>query len=159
MKQYTQLAAILLAGAGLTFAADFTYTQKSEMTGGSMKKMMEFAAKFSKQAAGPQITTHRFSGRKMAVQTEKQNTIYDLDRDTITSVDLEKKEYSSITFAEMMQMMTQAAERMSRAKADANAEMNWKASVDITGKSPAGRTGRLNRDRPADTVRRGSSDE
>jgi hypothetical protein len=32
-----------------------------------------------------------------------------------------------------------------------------KPSVDITGKSPAGSTGRLKRERPAATVRRGSS--
>lgn len=127
--------AAILGAAGLLGAADFTYVQKTEITGGSMKRFIDMAARFSKQAAAAQNTTHRFSGDRMSVQSATSNTVYDLSKETITQVDMGKMEYSVITFAEMADAMKKMGEKMAGAKKDGDAQLNWKATVDITGNS------------------------
>ncbi|MFN7922423.1 MAG: hypothetical protein U0Q16_20130 [Bryobacteraceae bacterium] len=125
---------LAVAASSALFAADFTYTQKTDITGGSLKKMMDFARKFSRQPAGPTTTTHRIHGNKMTTETQRSVHVIDLDAETITEINNEKKEYSVITFAEMAAAMKQAAARMSQARKDApDTEMKWKVSVDTPG--------------------------
>lgn len=125
--------ASVLAAAACLGAADFTYVQKTEITGGSMKRLIDMAARFSKQAAAAQNTTHRFSGDKMSVQSATSNTVYDLSKETITQIEMDKMQYSVITFAEMADAMKKMSEKMAGARKDGGAEVNWKATVDITG--------------------------
>lgn len=135
------MGSFLLRSAAATFAslallsgADFTYEQKTEITGGSMKRMMDMAARFSRQGAGPQITTHRYSGDRMSVQAANSTTVYDLASDTVTQIDHAKKEYSVIGFTEMMELTKALMSKFSSGQ-DQGVEINWKASVDLTGKS------------------------
>ena len=129
--------AAVLGTAAILGAADFTYVQKTEITGGSMKRFIDMAARFSKQAAAPQNTTHRFSGDQMSVQSGTSNTVYDLAKETITHIEMDKMQYSVITFAEMAQAMKNMGGKMAGAKKDNSnaAEVKWKATVDITGKT------------------------
>jgi len=129
--------AAVLGTAAILGAADFTYVQKTEITGGSMKRFIDMAARFSKQAAAPQNTTHRFSGDRMSVQSATNNTVYDLANETITQIEMDKMQYSVITFTEMAQAMKNMSGKMAGAKKDNSnaAEVNWKATVDITGKT------------------------
>lgn len=128
--------AAVLATAAFLGAADFTYVQKTEITGGSMKRFLDMAARFSKQAAAPQNSTHRFSGDRMSVQSATSNTVYDLSKETITQIEMDKMQYSVITFAEMAEAMKKMSEKMAAGgKKDSGVEVNWKATVDITGKS------------------------
>jgi hypothetical protein len=127
-------AAITLAVS----AADFTYTDRTEVTGGSLKSVMNLAARFSKQAGGNATTIHRFKDQKMGTFTGEQISITDLKAETITAIDTGKKEYSVITFAEMAEAMKAMAAKMSGAKpqkSDNDVKMDWKFSADNTGKT------------------------
>ncbi|MEZ5351573.1 MAG: hypothetical protein R2762_02980 [Bryobacteraceae bacterium] len=128
--------------AGMAWTADFTYTDRTEMTGGSLKRLMGIASKFGGNS-GPQTTVHRFSGSKMSTESGDTRTVFDLAAENITAVDLKKKEFSVITFAEMAEAMQAAMARLSAARTKAKSEskdgqevqMNWKVSVDRTGKT------------------------
>ena len=92
---------VLLALSAPFSLADFRYDQSSRMTGGSMMAMMKMAAKFSKGAMDPVNSTVAVKGNRMVMNHGKSATIYDLDKETITEVNFEKKEYSVTTFTEM----------------------------------------------------------
>ncbi len=118
-------------------AADFTYTEKTEMTGGSLKKAMGALGRFGpKQPEGPTTTVHRISNGKMSTESGKTSSIIDASAGTMTAIDHEKKEYTVITFDEMLQAMNKMADSMAGLQGqnpNANAELTWKASVDNTG--------------------------
>ncbi|MBM3813110.1 MAG: hypothetical protein FJW20_15920 [Acidimicrobiia bacterium] len=125
----------LLATACL--GADFTYTDQTEITGGSMKSLMNLAARFSKQAGAPITTVHRYKDHRMGTFTGDQVNITDIQAETITMIDTKKKEYSVITFAEMAEAMKAMMAKMSGAKkpAKSDVKMEWKISADNTGKT------------------------
>jgi hypothetical protein len=124
------------AAVALT-AADFTYVDRTEITGGTMKSIMNMAARFSKKAGQPVQTTHHYSGKKNAAVTEDSVTVTDLSAETITALDKGKNECSTITFAEMAEAMKKMGERMAGMKKQEGADMkwNWKVSAENTGKS------------------------
>lgn len=99
-NRLTVLGVALALSAPLSLA-DFKYDQTSRMTGGAMMAMMKLAAKFSKGALDPVNSTIAVKGNRMVMNHGKGATIYDLDKETITEVNFEKKEYSVTTFAEM----------------------------------------------------------
>ncbi|MEZ5403596.1 MAG: hypothetical protein R2729_28205 [Bryobacteraceae bacterium] len=123
----------LLFAATCAWGADFSYTETTEMTGGSMKRLMGIAAKFGGKS-GPQRTTHHISGSKMSSDSGDTRTIMDLAAETLTSVDFKKKEYSTITFAEMAEAAQAMMAKMKGSKKDNGINMKWKVSVDRTGK-------------------------
>ena len=125
------LSTVLAAAAAL--GADFTYEQKTEITGGSMKQMMSMLGRFSKGAAGPQTTTTYVSGGKMAMKAAQTMTIMDASAGTMTNVDLDKKEYSVITFEEMAAAMKKLSEKMSARAPQANGKSNMKVALDNKG--------------------------
>ena len=100
-----QTIGLLLALCAPFALADFRYDQSSRMTGGSMMAMMKMAAKFSKGAMDPVNSTVAVKGNRMVMNHGKTATIYDLDKETITEVNFEKKEFSVTTFAEMKAFM------------------------------------------------------
>ncbi len=68
--------------------ADFTYTETTQITGGSIVAMMKMAGAFSKQArqAGePIVSTVMVKGNRMTRINAQRTEIVDLDRETITS--------------------------------------------------------------------------
>src|SRR5579862_6900220 len=100
--------------------ADFKYTDTSQITGGALMGMANFAAKFSKDsraAMQPITTTHYIKGNKMRTDgSDGSIQIIDLDGRRVISIDNEKKTYSVATFDEI-----KAA--MEKARADAEAKM------------------------------------
>lgn len=130
MKRFLVLAAAVALAAP---AADFTYEQRSEVTGGSMKQMMSMLGRFSKGANGPQTSTTYISGGKMATHSGRTISITDPQAGTITNVDLDKKEYSVMTFEEMVAAMKKMSERMSAQKTDAGARSKIRVSLDDKG--------------------------
>jgi len=78
------------------------------MTGGAMMAMMKMAAKFNKAAMDPVNSTIAVKGNLMVMNHGKTATIYDLEKETITDVNFEKKEYSVTTFAEMKAFLEKA---------------------------------------------------
>jgi hypothetical protein len=128
----TALAVSLAAGRLL---ADFSYQQESKMTGGAMAGMMKLAGAFSKQAREPMRATVAVKGNRMLHQTGNSAQIIDLDKQTITSVDFEKKTYSEMTFAEFTQALEKMSQKMNQAKDADKVDMSFHAAVKETGET------------------------
>lgn len=133
------LAGALLCASGAP-AADFSYVEKSEVTGGAMKRMMGLVGRFAKGAMAPINTTHSYSGSKMATVNEKSREIWDAGAETITHVEIDDKTYSVITFAEFSQLAKAMAEKMSEAfnqnkQPESSVNAKWKASFEKTGQT------------------------
>lgn len=130
------LSTVLLAAAGA--GADLTYEQRTEITGGSMKQMMGMLGRLAKGAAEPQTSTTYISGGKMATKSARNVSITDANAGTITSIDMDRKEYSVMTFDEMAAAMKKMSERMSASKPQ-GPETKGKMNISLDDKG-AGRT-------------------
>jgi hypothetical protein len=120
--------ALLTVAAG-SVRADFSYEQTSKITGGMMAGMMKFAGAFSKQAREPMQTTVSVKGDKLSMSSARHINIIDLGAETMTDIDLDKKTYSVITFADFAKAMQKMSEKMGQS----DASMNFKADVKQTG--------------------------
>ena len=126
---------VLMSAASLL--ADFQYQQTTEITGGVVKGLMRFAGAFKKSVNEPVTTKVYVKGNRMAHVSDRTASVVDLDKETITEIDFEKKTYSVMTFAEMKQALEDAmarAQKQSKNK-DENVQMNVKAAVKETGQS------------------------
>jgi hypothetical protein len=129
MKRRIALTVLMGLVPACTLMADFSYEQTSTITGGAMAAMMKFAGAFSKQAREPIKSTVAIKGDRMAHISANRISIVDLSKETITDVDLQKKTYSVMTFAEMKQMLEQMAQKMKQN----DAQMDYKVSANATG--------------------------
>jgi hypothetical protein len=111
---------LLLPLVSVPTLADFKYTDTSQITGGALMGMANFAAKFSKDsraAMQPITTTHYVKGNRLRTDgSDGSIQIIDLDGRRIISIDNQKKTYSVATFEEI-----KAA--MEKARRDAEAKM------------------------------------
>jgi hypothetical protein len=111
---------LLLPLVSVPALADFKYTDTSQITGGALMGMANFAAKFSKDsraAMQPITTTHYIKGNRLRSDgSDGSIQIIDLDGRRIISIDNQKKTYSVATFEEI-----KAA--MEKARRDAEAKM------------------------------------
>jgi hypothetical protein len=106
------LAALVLSLPASLFA-DYTYQETTQITGGSMLKMMKMAGAFSseaRKAGDPVISTIYLKGNCMARVSPDAVEIIDLDKETITHVDPVKHTYTVVTFEQMREQMAQAAQ-------------------------------------------------
>jgi hypothetical protein len=120
-------AATLLPGLML---ADFSYDQTSQTTGGAMAEMLKMAGAFSKQAREPIRATVAVKGNRMYHGGEHHTQIIDLDTETFTDVNHDRKTYSVMTFAEMTKAMQDA---MASLKDPQKTDSEIKVSVKETG--------------------------
>jgi hypothetical protein len=98
-----------------------------------MQAMMRVAGAFSKQAREPMVATAMVSGHRMVHINPHTTQIIDLDKETITDINLDKKTYSVMTFAEMKQMLEDMAKKMQKGQAEN--DVQYKASVKETGQT------------------------
>jgi hypothetical protein len=127
------IAAIaMLAAADLP--ADFSYQETSTVTGGALAAMMKVAGVFSRQAREPIRSTVAVKGDRMTTRTPTQSTMVDLAAETITTIDLERKTYTVMTFEEMRQMLAQMSQKM-KGKGQDSPQMDFKVSASNTGKT------------------------
>src|ERR1700736_6532858 len=103
---------ILLACLPACLLADFSYEESTKITGGMMAGVMKFAGAFSKQAREPIQSTVALKGNRMLHGNKDRASVIDLDSETITEINFQKKTYSVMTFAEMKQAMEQAMQRV-----------------------------------------------
>lgn len=104
--------AVMLSASPLF--ADFTYTETTQITGGSLLGIMKMAGHFSRQpgqVGEPVVTTVTIKGNKMARVSPTNTEIVDLDAETITMIDLEKQQYTVETFQQMKQQVEAAEAR------------------------------------------------
>jgi hypothetical protein len=114
MKIIAGAALGVLVVASTSMHADFSYTETTQVTGGSMLGLMKMAGTFSKQArqvGEPVVSTVSIQGNRMAHINPDRIEIIDLDAETITDIDTLKRQYTVTTFAQMKQQMEAAAER------------------------------------------------
>jgi hypothetical protein len=103
MRSVVTVLTLCVLGAS-TLSADFSYTQTSRITGGTLLSMTRFVPGAGKLRE-PQTHTVAIQGGKMATYDAESATILDVDAETLTQVDFKKKQYAVITFAEMKQAM------------------------------------------------------
>jgi hypothetical protein len=120
-----------------TLPADFSYQQTTTVTGGMMASLMKVAGVFSKSATEPVRTTVSVKGDMMMHRGPNDASIIDLNAQTITRIDFQKKTYSVMTFAEMKAAMEQAAQKAQnqKNKQGNTQQMDFKVSADATGKT------------------------
>ena len=125
-----------------TLRADFSYQESTQMTGGALVKILRLGGPFTRKAREPIVSTVLIKGNRMATFGKENSTIIDLDKETITEINISKKNYSVVTFAQMRQAMDDA---MARAQAQqkkqktaapkGNVEAKFKVSAKATGKT------------------------
>ncbi len=125
--------AIILVAACLPVFGDFSYDQTSKITGGMMAGMMKFAGAFSKQAREPMVSTVSVKGNRLVNWDQHHASIIDLDKETITQVNFDKKQYSVMTFAQMKQMMEEMSQKMKSSPDAQKADVQFKVSAKDTG--------------------------
>lgn len=130
---------LALLNASLLFA-DYTYQETTQITGGSIMSMMKMMGHFSSEArkAGePIVSTVYLKGNRMATVNPDSIQIIDLDKETITDIDVRKKTYTVMTFDQIKQQIAAAREEMQRKQAEQTATApqatpdNVKVSFDV----------------------------
>ena len=114
------IASSLLLSPSFVFA-DYTYQETTQITGGSMVKMMKMAGAFSsqaKKAGDPVVSTVYIKGNRMAKVAPDGIEIIDLDKETITHVDSQKHTYTVVTFEQMREQMAKAADEVKKKSAE-----------------------------------------
>ena len=112
--QHAALSLALIAPATL-YAGDYTYQQTTQLTGGSLLKMMKTVGFLSSQArhmGDPVVSTIYLKDNRLANASPESIEIIDLDKETITQVDVAKKTYYVQTFAQLKQAMENARAQM-----------------------------------------------
>src|SRR5438874_2280155 len=122
----------IFALIAMPLLADFSYQETSTITGGMMMSMMKVVGVFSKTAREPIVSNISVKGDRMVHRGSTHASIIDLDTQTITTIDFQKKQYSVMTFEEMKQAMEQMAQKM---KQNDKGELKFKISADATGKT------------------------
>ena len=112
--QYAALSLALIVSPAL-HAGDYTYHQTTQLTGGSLLKMMKTVGFMSSQArhmGDPVVSTIYLKDNRLARVSPESIEIIDLDKETITQVDVQKKTYTVQTFAQIKQAMENARAQM-----------------------------------------------
>ncbi len=115
--------------------ADFSYDQTSKITGGALAGMMKFAGAFSKQAREPIESQIAVKGNRMLHWNKNHASVIDLDAETITEINLQRKTYSVITFAQMKQMLEQMSQQASSKSDSSDVKTDFKLDVKDTGQT------------------------
>ncbi len=127
---------VVWAVASTSCYGDFTYQETTQVTGGSMLAMMKMAGAFSKsarQVGEPMVSTVMVKGNRMVRVGKYQTEIVDLDRGTITQIDIAKRQYTVMTFEEMRQRIDAAAAKAKeQQKAGQQPGSDKAQNVDVT---------------------------
>jgi len=102
-------------------AGDYTYQQTTQITGGSLLHMMKTVGVFSSQArhiGDPVVSTIYLKDNRLANVSPDNIQIIDLDKETITQIDVQKKTYTLMTFAQMKQAIENARAQMQQQAAN-----------------------------------------
>ena len=119
--------------------ADVSYQETTQITGGSLTGMLKLAGAFSSQAKqmqAPVTSTVMIHGGRMVRSNPHTTEIIDLDAQTITIIDHDKRNYSVVTFQEMRDQMAKATAQTKSSAQPANAngsQMTFAAHISSTG--------------------------
>jgi hypothetical protein len=142
MSRLSKRVALLLALtlSATLHAADYTYQQTTQITGGSLLHMMKSVGFISSQArhmGDPVVSSIYLKDNRLANVSAESIEIIDLDKETITQIDVQKKTYTMMTFDQIKQAMAKARAEMEKqqpaqpaAKPEPDAQ-NVKMSFDV----------------------------
>jgi hypothetical protein len=139
---YKSFVVALCVAVPLPLFADFEYRETTKITGGSVLQMMKFAgalSKESRQMSDPITSTVLVKGNQMARINKDSVEIIDLDKETVTRIDIAKKQYSITTFQQLRQQMEQSMAAASKEQGEKprsenkQPQMNFKVNVRNTG--------------------------
>ncbi len=105
------LLPLALALPATLYAGDYTYQQTTQLTGGALLHMMKTVGIFSSQArhiGDPVVSTIYLKDNRLANVSPDNIQIIDLDKETITQIDVQKKTYTVMTFEQMKQAIEDA---------------------------------------------------
>ena len=103
-------------------AADASYQETTQITGGQlvdMAKSVPFAQKKIAALMQPSSSLLMLHGNQLASVSTSSTQIIDLDRETLTHIDNDKKTYTVTTFAQMRQAMQEMPKKIAQAKTSA----------------------------------------
>ena len=133
---------ILVTSCCAALRADFSYQETTQMTGGALVKILRLGGPFTRKAREPIVSTVLIKGNRMATLGKENSTIIDVDKETITEINVPKKTYSVMTFAQMRQAMDDAMakaqaqqKKQQKAAPKGNVEAKFKVSAKATGKT------------------------
>jgi hypothetical protein len=133
------LATLVLTAASATLQADFSYQDSAQMTGGVAFNALKLGGPLTRGAREAQISTVSIKGNRMVTTRKDAATVIDLDKESITEINLAKKTYSVVTFAQMKAAMEKALadaqKQQKKGDQPANVEAKFKVSAKATGKS------------------------
>jgi hypothetical protein len=98
--------------------ADASYQESVQITGGQLVETLRsvpFLPKSMKQLLDPLKTTKMVHGNQYASVSPQSTEIIDLDQETVTRIDHDKKTYSVTTFAQMRQALQDSAKKVQQA--------------------------------------------
>ena len=115
MRRIATVILTLVIFAPAVLRADFSYTQTTRVTGGSLLTMTRFMPGMG-SLKDPQSHTIAVKDGKMVTYDKDTATIVDPDAETVTQIDFKKKQYSVMTFTEMKQAFQAMQQRMQQAQ-------------------------------------------
>jgi hypothetical protein len=98
--------------------ADASYEQTSQITGGTLTdtiRSVSFLGKATKDLLAPTNSLTMVHGNQKSVINKNSTEIIDLDKETITQIDTERKTYTVMTFAQMRQAAADMMKRIQQA--------------------------------------------
>jgi hypothetical protein len=116
---------MVLLSRGSVLRGDIVYDSKTQLTGGSLYQAVLAVEPPGRGAKKPLIATYAIKGNRMSRITKDHMTIVNLDQDTIFEVDLIKKTYLQMNFAQMKELLDRAVPKKS---SDANHDADNNAS-------------------------------
>ena len=115
--------AILASTLACTLAcADASYQETVQITGGALVETLQkipFMPKSMKQILEPMVSSKALRGNQLVSISKSTTEIIDLDSETLTQIDNDKKTYSVVTFAQMRQAFKDAPKKLEEAQAKA----------------------------------------
>lgn len=117
------LAALLSAPSLLL--ADFSYQETTQITGGSLTSIFKTVGVFSSQARhamDPIVSTVYVKGNRMARISPSDIQIIDLDKETITNADPQKRTFTVVTFQQLKEQAAAAMQKMQEEQAKEKAQ-------------------------------------
>ena len=127
----------------LSLRADFSYQETTQMTGGALVSILRLGGPFTRKAREPIVSTVLIKGNRMATLGKENSSIIDLDKETITEINISKKNYSVVTFAQMRQAMddaiakaqAQQPKKQEKSAPNSSVDAKFKVSAKATGKT------------------------
>jgi hypothetical protein len=111
---------IVLSG---TASADAGYQDSTQITGGALVKMVRsipFMPKSTKQLLDPVVTRVELRGNQLARVSTLSTEIIDLDQETVTRINNDKKTYTVTSFEEMRQAFKDASKKVAEAQSESD---------------------------------------